>query len=202
MRQAAGIFDISHMAEFLVTGEKAAEFLDFALAGRISAMPVGKAKYSLMLAANGGIVDDVIAYRLADDRYLVIANAGNRGFVDSAFAKRVRDFPSLLEREQPPLTPGEDRSFAGFLGDRGVDVEDVSDSYALLAVQGPAAEVILAATSGITELSSPGPIRSITRGPTHVSSESPCSSLARDTRAKTASNCSSLLLTPPHCGTP
>ena len=155
VRQAAGLFDISHMAEFLVTGEKAAEFLDFALAGRISAMPVGKAKYSLMLAANGGIVDDVIAYRLADDRYLVIANAGNRGFVDSAFAKRVRDFPSLVEREQPPLTPGEDRSFAGFLGDRGVDVEDVSDSYALLAVQGPAAEKILEATSGIAELSTP-----------------------------------------------
>ncbi|MFB8189982.1 glycine cleavage system aminomethyltransferase GcvT [Microbacterium sp. NPDC055988] len=157
VRQAAGLFDISHMAEFLVTGEKAAEFLDFALAGRISAMPVGKAKYSLMLAANGGIVDDVIAYRLADDRYLVIANAGNRGFVDSAFAKRVRDFPSLVEREQPPLTPGEDRTFAGFLGDRGVDVEDVSDSYALLAVQGPAAETILEATSGITELSTPWP---------------------------------------------
>ncbi|MGW9156654.1 glycine cleavage system aminomethyltransferase GcvT [Microbacterium sp. NPDC055665] len=157
VRQAAGLFDISHMAEFLVTGEKAAEFLDFALAGRISVMPVGKAKYSLMLAANGGIVDDVIAYRLADDRYLVIANAGNRGFVDSAFAKRVRDFPSLVEREQPPLTPGEDRTFAGFLGDRGVDVEDVSDSYALLAVQGPAAEAILEATSGITELSAPWP---------------------------------------------
>jgi aminomethyltransferase len=155
VRNAAGIFDISHMAEFLVTGVKAAEFLDFALAGRISAMPVGKAKYSLMLAESGGIVDDVIAYRLADDRYLVIANAGNRGFVDSAFAKRVRDFPSLVEREMPPQEPGADRTFAGFLGDRGVDVEDVSDAYALLAVQGPAAEAILAATTGITELSTP-----------------------------------------------
>lgn len=92
VRQSAGIFDISHMAEFLVTGEAAAEFLDYALAGRISAMPVGKAKYSLLLAEGGGIIDDVIAYRLAEDRYLVIANAGNRGFVDSAFAKRVRDF--------------------------------------------------------------------------------------------------------------
>lgn len=153
VRQSAGLFDISHMAEFLVTGEAAAAFLDYALAGRISAMPVGKAKYSLMLAENGGIVDDVIAYRLAEDRYLVIANAGNRGFVDSAFAKRVRDFPSLIERALPDRLPGEERSFAGFLGDRGVDVEDVSDSYALLAVQGPAAEAIVAATAGITELS-------------------------------------------------
>ena len=155
VRQSAGIFDISHMAEFLVTGEAAAEFLDYALAGRISAMPVGKAKYSLLLAEGGGIIDDVIAYRLAEDRYLVIANAGNRGFVDSAFAKRVRDFPSLVERDLPARAPGEERSFAGFLGDRGVDVEDVSDDYALIAVQGPNAEAILAATADITDVSIP-----------------------------------------------
>lgn len=154
-RESAGIFDISHMAEFLVTGEAAAEFLDYALAGRISAMPVGKAKYSLLLAEGGGIIDDVIAYRLAEDRYLVIANAGNRGFVDSAFAKRVRDFPSLVERDLPARAPGEERSFAGFLGDRGVDVEDVSDDYALIAVQGPNAEAILAATADITDVSIP-----------------------------------------------
>lgn len=155
VRQSAGIFDISHMAEFLVTGEAAADFLDYALAGRISAMPVGKAKYSLLLAEGGGIIDDVIAYRLAEDRYLVIANAGNRGFVDSAFAKRVRDFPSLVERDLPARAPGEERSFAGFLGDRGVDVEDVSDDYALIAVQGPNAEAILAATADITDVSIP-----------------------------------------------
>lgn len=155
VRQSAGIFDISHMAEFLVTGEAAAAFLDYALAGRISAMPIGKAKYSLMLSEDGGIVDDVIAYRLAEDRYLVIANAGNRGFVDSAFAKRVRDFPSLIERDLPDRAPGEERSFAGFLGDRGVDVEDVSDDYALIAVQGPNAEATLAATADITDLSVP-----------------------------------------------
>ncbi|WP_102192343.1 glycine cleavage system aminomethyltransferase GcvT [Microbacterium aurantiacum] len=155
VRQAAGLFDISHMAEFLVTGPYAAEFLDYALAGRISTMPVGKAKYSLVLAESGGIVDDVIAYRLAEDRYLVIANAGNRGFVDAAFASRVRSFPSIPERDLPARATGEDRSFAGFLGDRGVDVEDVSDSYALLAVQGPAAEAIVAATEGVTELGTP-----------------------------------------------
>ncbi|KJQ53578.1 glycine cleavage system aminomethyltransferase GcvT [Microbacterium sp. SA39] len=155
VRQAAGIFDISHMAEFLVTGESAGEFLDYALAGRLSAMPVGKAKYSLMLSDAGGIVDDVIVYRLADDRYLVIANAGNRGFVDAAFAKRIRSFPSLIERQSPARAEGEERSFAGFLGDRGVDVEDVSESFALIAVQGPAAEAIVAATAGITDVSTP-----------------------------------------------
>ena len=155
VRRSAGLFDISHMAEFLVTGESAAEFLDYALAGRLSSMAVGKAKYSLILSESGGIVDDVIVYRLADDRYLVIANAGNRGYVDAAFASRVRSFPSLVEREGPPRAEGEERSFAGFLGDRGVDVEDVSDSFALLAVQGPAAEAIVAATQGITEVGTP-----------------------------------------------
>jgi aminomethyltransferase len=154
VRRAAGIFDISHMAEFLVTGPYAGDFLDYALAGRLSSMRVGKAKYSLVLAADGGIVDDVIAYRIADDRFLVIANAGNRGFVDAAFASRVRSFPSILEREQP-RAEGAERSFAGFLGDRGVDVEDVSDSFALIAVQGPAAESILADTGGIDALSIP-----------------------------------------------
>ncbi|MFS0893207.1 glycine cleavage system aminomethyltransferase GcvT [Microbacterium sp. 179-I 3D3 NHS] len=155
VRRAAGLFDISHMAEFLVTGVHAADFLDYALAGRISTMPVGKAKYSLMLADDGGVIDDVIVYRLADDRFLVIANAGNRGFVDAAFAARVRDFPSIPEREAPPRGAGEERSFAGFLGDRGVDVEDASDDYALLAVQGPSAQAILAATEGITDLGVP-----------------------------------------------
>ena len=155
VRQAAGIFDISHMAEFLVTGDFAGEFLDYSLAGRLSAMAVGKAKYSLMLADDGGIIDDVIVYRLADDRFLVIANAGNRGFVDQAFASRVRSFPSRIEREMPARAEGEDRSFAGFIGDRGVDVEDVSDDYALLAVQGPASEVIVSSTPGITDLGTP-----------------------------------------------
>ncbi|QDE34353.1 glycine cleavage system protein T [Microbacterium foliorum] len=155
VRQAAGIFDISHMAEFLVTGDFAGDFLDYSLAGRLSAMAVGKAKYSLMLAEDGGIIDDVIVYRLAEDRFLVIANAGNRGFVDSAFASRVRSFPSRIEREMPARAQGEDRSFAGFIGDRGVDVEDVSDEYALLAVQGPASEAIVSSTTGITDLGTP-----------------------------------------------
>ncbi len=78
VRTAAGLFDISHMAEIAVEGAEAGAFLDFALAGRISTLPVWKAKYSLLLAESGGIVDDLIVYRLADDRFFVVANAGNR----------------------------------------------------------------------------------------------------------------------------
>ena len=129
VRQSAGIFDISHMAEFTVRGRGAGDFLDNALAGRLSALAVGKAKYSLLLAESGGIIDDVIVYRLQDDDYLVISNAGNRDAVSAALSARADGFDA--------------------------DVHDVSDDYALIAVQGPNAEAILAATADITEVSIP-----------------------------------------------
>ncbi len=90
---------------------------------------MGKAKYSLLLAEDGGIIDDVIVYRLGEDDFLIISNAGNRDAVREALQART----------------------AG----RGVAVEDVSDSYALIAVQGPNAEAILAATPGIEDVSIP-----------------------------------------------
>jgi aminomethyltransferase len=129
VRDAAGIFDISHMAEFTVRGAGAAGYLDTALAGRLSAVAVGKAKYSLLLAESGGIVDDVIVYRLADDDFLIISNAGNREAVAAALAARSLGFD--------------------------VAVRDVSDDYALIAVQGPRAEAILGATDGIADVSVP-----------------------------------------------
>jgi len=129
VRQAAGIFDISHMAEFTVRGAGAAGYLDYALAGRLSALAVGKAKYSLLLAESGGIVDDVIVYRLQDDDFLIISNAGNRDAVREALLARA--------------------------GGYEVEVDDVSDDYALIAVQGPNAEAILAETAGIADVSIP-----------------------------------------------
>lgn len=136
VRQAAGIFDISHMAEFVVEGPAAGDYLDYALAGRLSAMTIGKAKYSLLLAEDGGIIDDVIVYRLDEQRFLIISNAGNRDGVRDALGERV----------DAPFRARED-------GD--VTVEDVSDDYALIAVQGPAAERILAETQGIDDVSIP-----------------------------------------------
>ncbi|WP_029144531.1 glycine cleavage system aminomethyltransferase GcvT [Microbacterium luticocti] len=129
VREAAGLFDISHMAEFRVTGPQSGALLDFALAGRLSALAVGKAKYSLVLAEDGGIIDDVIVYRLGDESFLVIANAGNRDAVAAAFTERGRD---------------------------GAEVEDVTDQYALIAVQGPHAERILGATAGLAAADLPG----------------------------------------------
>ncbi|MEU1970135.1 glycine cleavage system aminomethyltransferase GcvT [Microbacterium sp. NPDC019599] len=129
VRTAAGLFDISHMAEFLVEGPGAGAFLDYALAGRLSTLPIWKAKYSLLLAPDGGIVDDLIVYRLADERFFVVANAGNREPVAAAFAERVA---------------GQDAT-----------VTDATDEYALIAVQGPAALAILADVEAIAEIGRP-----------------------------------------------
>ncbi|WP_424437252.1 glycine cleavage system aminomethyltransferase GcvT [Microbacterium sp.] len=147
VRGAAGLFDISHMAEFLVTGSGAAPFLDYALAGRISTMKVGKAKYSLMLTDAGGVLDDVIVYRLDDDRFLVISNAGNRDAVAAAFAERVQRAPVSAAFAAGPSEGT--TIFAQVMGFAGATVEDISDAYSLIAVQGPRAREIVEVTTGI-----------------------------------------------------
>ncbi|WP_194395743.1 glycine cleavage system aminomethyltransferase GcvT [Microbacterium atlanticum] len=147
VRTAAGLFDISHMAEFLVTGHDAAAFLDYALAGAISPMRTGKAKYSLVLSEDGGIIDDVIVYRIAEDRFLVIANAGNRDAVAAAFAERARRAPvaASFVAERPADAGIE--AFGHLEGVSGVaTVEDITDQVALIAVQGPAARAVLEAS--------------------------------------------------------
>lgn len=129
VRTTAGIFDISHMAEILVSGPDAAAFLDFALAGKLSAVAEGQAKYSLLLHESGGIIDDLVAYRLGDEVFLVVANAGNRFAVAAALAARSTGFD--------------------------VTVDDQSDDLALIAVQGPASRAILEATAALTDLALP-----------------------------------------------
>jgi len=130
VRTAAGIFDISHMAEILVTGADAAAFLDFALAGRLSAIAPFQAKYSLLLNEAGGIIDDLVVYRLGDERFFVVANAGNRAPVVEALTDRAAGFADLV-------------------------VDDQSDDIALIAVQGPHSRAILEATVGITDVATP-----------------------------------------------
>ena len=122
VRKAAGLFDLSHMGEVWVTGPDAAAYLDYALVGKISAMAVGKAKYSLICNEDGGIIDDLITYRRpagADgtDKFLVVPNAGNARTVAAALAERAANFD--------------------------VTVRDASAETSLIAVQGPKAEEIL-----------------------------------------------------------
>lgn len=126
VRKSAGLFDLSHMGEVWVTGREAAAFLDYALVGKISAMAVGKAKYSLICDEDGNIIDDLITYRRpvsegtvhgSTDRFLVVPNAGNAAVVADELAKRA----------------------AGF----DVQVNDASAVTSLIAVQGPKAEELL-----------------------------------------------------------
>jgi len=117
VRESAGIFDLSHMGEVHLRGPQAAEALDHALAGKMSAMSVGRAKYSLLLTEDGGVIDDVITYRLAEDHFLVIPNASNAEVVAAELSARAADFD--------------------------VVVDDASARTSLIAVQGPASEQIL-----------------------------------------------------------
>jgi aminomethyltransferase len=124
VRNAAGLFDLSHMGEVWVSGPDAAVFLDYALVGKLSAIAVGKAKYSLICNTDGGIIDDLITYRRAEDRYLVVPNAGNAKVVAATLA---------------------DRAGSGKEGGFDVTVQDASAETSLIAVQGPNAEAILLA---------------------------------------------------------
>ncbi|MEU8272918.1 glycine cleavage system aminomethyltransferase GcvT [Microbispora bryophytorum] len=119
VRTAAGLFDLSHMGEIFVVGAQAGEALDRALVGHLSVLAPGRARYTMIVNETGGILDDLIVYRLDEDRYMVVANASNYALVARELADRVR---------------GHDAR-----------VTDRSDEYALVAVQGPRAAAILAA---------------------------------------------------------
>src|SRR5919201_5015711 len=110
VRLDCGVFDVSHMGELEVEGPRARELLQSLLSNDVDKLEPGKAQYTLLTNEHGGIVDDLIVYELEPARFLLIVNAANRA----------TDFEWLKEREL-----------------RGSDVRDMSDDYALLAVQGP-----------------------------------------------------------------
>jgi aminomethyltransferase len=119
VRTAAGIFDVSHMGEVETCGPDAEAFLQRLHSNDVTKMAIGSAQYALLCAEDGGVLDDLFTYRLAPDRYLTVTNAANH---DSDLAWM--------------------RAHAG-----GFDVEiaDVHDRYAMLAVQGPIAREIVQA---------------------------------------------------------
>ncbi|WP_148573314.1 glycine cleavage system aminomethyltransferase GcvT [Nocardioides caldifontis] len=122
VRTTAGLFDLSHMGEIEVVGQEAAAALDHALVGDISAIAVANAKYTMICNEDGGILDDLIVYRLADERYMVVANASNAGVVLAALKQRAARFDA--------------------------EVEDRCDDWSLIAVQGPESPAIL---GGLTD---------------------------------------------------
>ena len=117
VRNAAGLFDLSHMGEILLTGPGAGAALDYALTGYLSALRPGRARYTMICAPDGGVLDNLVVYRQGEQEFMVIANAANTDTV----------YRSLVERS------------SGF----DAVVADATDDYALIAIQGPAAAGIL-----------------------------------------------------------
>jgi len=118
VRRAAGMFDVSHMGEVETRGPQALEFLQRVLSNDVAKMAVGGAQYSVLCREDGGVLDDLFTYRLADDRYLTVTNASNHD----------KDLAWLQRHAQ------------GF----DVEVLDAHARYAMLAVQGPAAREAVA----------------------------------------------------------
>ncbi|HUH53962.1 MAG TPA: glycine cleavage T C-terminal barrel domain-containing protein [Microbacteriaceae bacterium] len=125
VREAAGIFDLSHMGEIWVEGPDAAKYLNSTLAGNLAVVAVGRAKYSLLLNEAGGIVDDLISYRLGEEKYLVVPNAGNAAEVFNIMQERAASFD--------------------------VQLRDATADTALIAVQGPKSAEILAGLMSETD---------------------------------------------------
>jgi aminomethyltransferase len=116
VREKAGLFDVSHMGEFFVSGPAAAELLDKVTLANISKLVPGKAKYTAMCYEDGGIVDDLLVYTLAENEYMLVVNASN---IDK------------------------DYSWIASQNSMGAKLENRSDQYALLAIQGPESVSVL-----------------------------------------------------------
>ena len=112
VRNGVGVFDVSHMGEFLLSGPKALDLIQKVTTNEASVLTVGRAQYSCLPNENGGIVDDLIIYKMKEDQYLLVVNASN------------------IEK---------DWNWISSKNDLGVDIRNISDDYSLLAIQGPKA---------------------------------------------------------------
>ncbi|WP_026569967.1 MULTISPECIES: glycine cleavage system aminomethyltransferase GcvT [Sediminibacillus] len=115
-RMAAGLFDVSHMGEILIEGQNAERCLQKLLTNDVAKLTPKRAQYTMMCYPDGGTVDDLIVYQLAEKRYLLVVNAANRE----------KDYQWIQENKI-----------------EGVSIKDISDQYVQLAIQGPKAESIL-----------------------------------------------------------
>ena len=112
VRNAVGVFDVSHMGEFLLTGEKALDLIQKVTSNDAATLTIGKAQYSCLPNNEGGIVDDLLVYKMKDNQYLLVVNASN------------------IEK---------DWDWISAQNDMGVEMRNLSDDYSLLAIQGPKA---------------------------------------------------------------
>ncbi len=113
VRNAVGVFDVSHMGEFLIEGPKALDLIQKVSSNDASKLTVGRAQYSCLPNENGGIVDDLIIYRVKDETYLLVVNASN------------------IEKDWTHISNYNEQI--------GAEMRNISDNYSLLAIQGPKA---------------------------------------------------------------
>jgi aminomethyltransferase len=157
VRSSAGLFDLSHMGEIAVTGPGAGAALDYAVCGWPSALATGRARYTMLCAEDGGVLDDLVIYRQGPERFLVVANAANTAVVLGELEKRCAgsggdDSPEWGTPRPPyppaPAPPRGGASSAGHNG-HGAQVQDETAATGLIAIQGPNAASIL---STVTDL--------------------------------------------------
>lgn len=121
VRNGVGVFDVSHMGEFFLSGPKALDLIQKVTTNDASVLTVGRAQYSCLPNSEGGIVDDLIVYKMGEEKYMLVVNASN------------------IEK---------DWNWISKHNDLGVDMKNASDDYSLLAIQGPkAVEAMQALTS-------------------------------------------------------
>ncbi|SEA32745.1 aminomethyltransferase [Flavobacterium gillisiae] len=122
VRNAVGVFDVSHMGEFLLSGPNALALIQKVTSNDASVLTVGRAQYSCLPNSDGGVVDDLIIYKMKEEQYLLVVNASN------------------IEK---------DWNWISALNDLDVDMKNISEDYSLLAIQGPKAVEAMQALSSI-----------------------------------------------------
>jgi aminomethyltransferase len=140
VRSGAGVFDISHMGEIMVSGAHAVDFLDVALTNRASSLKIGEAQYSLMCNSQGGVIDDLYVYRVAQEAFLTIVNA-------SRIENDLSHLNSLIEELEESLD---------------VNVIDESAKFSAIALQGPCAVRFIDSlfeTKGLIQVDKPSQLR-------------------------------------------
>lgn len=116
VRSTVGVFDVSHMGEVFIEGEKALDFIQYITVNDAAVLYPGRVQYSAMCYEDGGIVDDLLVYKITDTKYMLVVNASN------------------LEKDVAWMRQN---------NSHGVTITDLSDSYSLLAVQGPHSRKVL-----------------------------------------------------------
>ncbi|HYM46299.1 MAG TPA: glycine cleavage system aminomethyltransferase GcvT [Solirubrobacteraceae bacterium] len=142
VREACGIFDVSHMGQIETAGPGASALLQRLLSNDVCKVPIGGAQYAVLCREDGGVLDDLFSYRLEDDRWLTVTNAANHERDLEWFRAHAHELLAEDDGAADEIAAGE-----GGGGSQAVEVRDRIEDYAMLAVQGPRARELVQAIS-------------------------------------------------------